>query len=320
MSPARLDWSRDGRDWPNRRASTFVRAAGLAWHVQRMGEGAPILLLHGTGASTHSYRRLLPLLAERHEVLSLDLPGHGFSDPLPLRKLSLPGMSEAVGAVCQKLGFRPEIVVGHSAGAAVAIRMTLDGLIAPAAIVSLNGALLPIWTGFTAPLFASIAKLLAINPFAVWMFARRARDPASVERLLSGTGSKIAEEDALIYRLLARTPSHVAGALGMMAGWDLKAFERDLARLSTPLVLVVGADDGMVPADNAFEVRRHVPDAEIIRLEGLGHLAHEEAPETIRDIVERWVAAGVEPAAPTAAAAPRAPDGRPLALKAVVHA
>lgn len=286
MSPARLDWSRDGHDWPNRNASSFVRAGGLNWHVQRMGEGSPALLLHGTGASTHSFRRLLPLLAERHEVVAVDLPGHGFTDPLPMRKLSLPGMAEATGALCRKIGIKPEIAVGHSAGAAVAIRMTLDGLIAPTAIVSLNGALLPIWTGFTAPLFASVAKLLAINPFAAWMFARRARDPASVDRLLRGTGSAIAEEDARLYRRLACAPSHVAGALGMMAGWDLKTFERDLARLETPLVLVAGLEDGMVPADNAFDVRLRVPHARIVRLKGLGHLAHEEAPERIRDIVE----------------------------------
>ena len=45
-----LVWSRDGADWPNREASTFVEAAGFRWHVQRMGEGPPLLLIHGTGA------------------------------------------------------------------------------------------------------------------------------------------------------------------------------------------------------------------------------------------------------------------------------
>ena len=294
MSPKRLDWSRDGRDWPNRDASSFVRVGGLNWHVQRQGEGPAVLLLHGTGASTHSFRRLMPLLAERHDVLALDLPGHGFTDPLPFRKLSLPGMSDAVAALCDRLEFRPEIAVGHSAGAAVAIRMTLDGRIAPGGIVSLNGAVLPIWTGFTAPLFASIAKLLAINPFAPWLFARQARDPATVDKLLRGTGSVIAEEDARLYRRLATAPSHVAGALGMMAGWDLKSFQRDLARLKTPLVLVAGADDGMVPADSAHDVRRLVPHARIVRLAGLGHLAHEEAPERIRDIIEEADGRGIE--------------------------
>ncbi|GLK78277.1 alpha/beta fold hydrolase BchO [Methylopila turkensis] len=286
MSRNRLDWARDGSDWPNREASRFVRAAGLSWHVQRMGAGPQILLLHGTGASTHSYRRLARLLEERCDVFAPDLPGHGFSDPLPYRRLSLPGMSDAVGSLCAKLGVAPEIVVGHSAGAAVAIRMTLDGLISPRAIVSVNGALLPIWTGFSAPFFASAAKLLAANPIAPWLFARRARDPATVDRLLRGTGSKIADEDARFYRRLAGTTSHVAGALGMMAGWDLKAFGCDLGRLETPLILVAGTRDGMVPASSAEAVRRLAPRTRIVRLEGLGHLAHEEAPELVRDVIE----------------------------------
>ena len=59
-----LVWSRDGADWPNRDASIFVEAAGIRWHVQRMGEGPPLLLIHGTGAATHSWRGLLPLLAQ----------------------------------------------------------------------------------------------------------------------------------------------------------------------------------------------------------------------------------------------------------------
>ena len=49
-----LDWATDGRDWPNHAASRFVEAAGMRWHVQVMGSGPALLLLHGTGAATHS--------------------------------------------------------------------------------------------------------------------------------------------------------------------------------------------------------------------------------------------------------------------------
>ena len=74
-----LSWERDGRDWPNREASRFVEAGGLRWHVQQMGRGPVLLLLHGTGASTHSWRALLPLLAKSFTVVAPDLPGHGFT-------------------------------------------------------------------------------------------------------------------------------------------------------------------------------------------------------------------------------------------------
>ena len=68
--PARLDWQRDGADWPNRASSRMVRAGGLTWHVQVAGSGPVLLLVHGTGASTHSWRDLLPLLATGHTVVA----------------------------------------------------------------------------------------------------------------------------------------------------------------------------------------------------------------------------------------------------------
>lgn len=102
-----LDWQRDGVDWPNREASEFHRAAGLRWHLQRMGSGPVILLLHGTGASTHSWGALLPLLADDYTVVAPDLPGHAFTDTPSSRGLSLPGMATSVAALLTELGLEP---------------------------------------------------------------------------------------------------------------------------------------------------------------------------------------------------------------------
>ena len=100
-----LDFQTDGADWPNREASRFVKAAGMRWHVQVMGQGPALLLLHGTGSSTHSWRDVMPLLATRYTVIAPDLPGHAFTNPAPGGSLSLPGMS---GAIAMLLHERPE--------------------------------------------------------------------------------------------------------------------------------------------------------------------------------------------------------------------
>src|SRR5262249_42884942 len=144
VMPTTLRWESDGRDWPNREASRFVHAAGMTWHVQEMGRGPVLLLLHGTGASTHSWRSLAPMLAARFRVVAVGLPGHGFTQSPPREFLSLYGMGLAVHALLRKLVTAPAVVVGHSAGAAVAVRMAIDGHIAPAVIVGLNAALLPL--------------------------------------------------------------------------------------------------------------------------------------------------------------------------------
>ena len=128
---AALIWDRDGRDWPHREASQFVTAGGITWHVQQYGQGPPLLLVHGTGASTHSWAWLAPLLAGRFSLVAMDLPGHGFTSAIPAARMSLPAISAALGDLLRTLHIAPAIAVGHSAGAAILARMALDGLIAP---------------------------------------------------------------------------------------------------------------------------------------------------------------------------------------------
>jgi magnesium chelatase accessory protein len=297
-SSQELVWERDGADWPNREASTFPQAAGLRWHVQRMGRGPPLLLLHGTGAATHSWRGLLPLLARSFTVVAPDLPGHGFTETPRYERLSLPGMSGAIASLLHALGVAPAYAVGHSAGAAILARMSLSRSIDVRTLVSLNGALLP-FGGIARYLFSPIAKLMARASIVPALFVRRAADPSAVERLLQGTGSSIDREGIDLYARLVRNPAHVAAALGMMANWDLPALQRDLPALHPKLLLVAGGSDLTIPAEEAFRVRDLVPGARVEYLRGLGHLAHEEKPERIAEIIEREARAdGVLPANP----------------------
>lgn len=280
----KLDWDRDGADWPNRTASRFVDAAGYRWHVQVAGQGPVALLLHGTGASTHSWRDLLPVLAPSMTVVAPDLPGHGFTDTPWFAGMSLPGMAMGLSALLKALRLRPDFAVGHSAGAAILARMILDGAIAPAGLVSLNGAMLPLG-GAPARLFSPMAKMLAAIPAVPALFARRASDPAMVKKLLDSTGSRLDQAGAEFYRRLASHPGHVGGALSMMANWDLRPLERDLPRLAVPLTLVVGGKDGTIPPADAERIKSLVPSATIMTLPGLGHLAHEERPAELAGVI-----------------------------------
>ena len=283
-----LAWERDGRDWPQREASRFVRAGGLCWHVQQMGTGPVALLIHGTGASTHSWRGLMPLLARQFTVVAMDLPGHAFTDtPAAAAGLSLPGMANAVTALAGTLGLEVALVVGHSAGAAIGARMVLDGALAPTALVAINGAFLPL-AGLPGLLFPPVARLMAATPLASQLFSRRSWDAASVEKLIGGTGSKLDAHGLALYGKLVRDARHAAGALGMMARWDLRPLAHDLARLRTPLALIVGANDRAVPPRDAERVRRIVPAStacSIDTVRGAGHLVHEERPDEVAKLL-----------------------------------
>ena len=281
------DWNREGRDWPNRAASRFVEAGGTRFHVQILGAGPVLLLLHGTGAATHSWAGLAPLLAEHFTIIAPDLPGHGFSGPLK-GLATLPAMGSAIAALCARLDVAPELVIGHSAGAAIAARMSVDGQLAPAGIVSLNGALLP-FPGPFADLFPGLAKLLFLNPLTPRLFALQSSLSGDAGRFLTrSTGSRLDPEQTRHYSRLFSRPAHVSAALDMMANWDLNALKRDLARISPPLLLIAGSNDLAVPASSATEVARLVPNARVEVMTGLGHLSHEEAPEATARLIEAF--------------------------------
>jgi len=282
----KLVWETDGADWPNRASSRFVRAGGITWHVQIMGSGPVLLLAHGTGAASHSWRELAPLLARRFTVVAPDLPGHGFTGTPSLPRLSLKGMARMLKDLLQTLGLAPALAAGHSAGAAVLARMALDRQIEPGGLVSLNGALLPI-AGIPGHLFSALAKMLVFVPFVPELFALHAADRSVVERLIRNTGSTIDDEGLNLYAKLVRSPGHVSAALSMMATWDLSELERDLPRLAMPMLLLTGAEDHTVPPGESRRVQSLVPQSELVLLPDLGHLAHEERPD---DVADRMVA------------------------------
>ena len=300
----RLRWERDGKHWPHHAHSRFVHAAGLRWHIQYFESqqfdssladsilvNAPTaLLIHGTGASTHSWRGLAPLLTPHVKVLSLDLPGHAFTDMPPggsaARLMSLPGMATAIGELLAALDVSPVLLIGHSAGAALAVRMTLDGLAHPRHIVSINGALQPLG-GLAGQVFSPVARLMSALPFVPSLFAWQATHPSVLQKLIDSTGSRLDAEGMALYGQLVSNPGHAAGALGMMANWDLPQLAMDLPRLSVPLSLIVGSQDHTVPPRQAERLRAFWPTSsvaaapQLVTLPGLGHLAHEEQPELV---------------------------------------
>jgi magnesium chelatase accessory protein len=300
-----LQWATDGQHWPHREASHFVQAQGLRWHTQQFGfqidatnktlaSQQPVaLLIHGTGASTHSWRDLVPLLQPHFKVLAMDLPGHGFTG-MPLGEASsheftLPGMSRAIGGLLQALNVKPALVVGHSAGAAIGARMCLDGLAAPQAIVSLNGAFLQLG-GLAGRLFSPAAKFMSAVPLVPQLFSWRAADPSVLRKLIDGTGSTLNDEGRALYGKLVSNPGHAAGALRMMANWDLLELAKDLPRLKTALCLVAGANDRTIPPKQASQVKALFSASgqsrvTLTSLPGLGHLAHEERPDLAAQVI-----------------------------------
>lgn len=228
------------------------------------------------------------MLAERFEVFAPDLPGHAFTLTPDNHPLSLPAVSRALSDWLRCASIAPQMVIGHSAGAAIALRLVLDSAVSPGLVASINGALLPM-RGPVGRLFQPIARMLSTSPLAAPAFAAWASGPGAARRLLDSTGSRIDPEGERCYARLVADRTHAAGALRLMASWDLRALETELPGLRVPLLLLATLGDRTLPPIHARRALARLPRATLVELPGLGHLAHEEnAPAILEPLLQAW--------------------------------
>jgi len=279
------DWAKESADWPHAEHSRFVEAAGHRWHVQRLGRGPQLLLLHGTAASTHSFADLATHLSESFDVMMVDLPGHGFTRAGTIAFTSPGAVASSLSALLESEAFAPELIVGHSAGAVAGVELARTIGTTPALFVSINGAFRSFQglAKFVAPV---LAKMFYLNPLSTRLMARAAGDAGRVRVLVENTGSRrLPERNILLYARLLRYSGHLSGALSLMAGWDVEGIEGRFAELGIPSLMIVGWDDRAVPPRESREVSEAVRDSEFMGLSGCGHLVHEERPAAIADLI-----------------------------------
>ncbi len=281
-------------DWPLRDHSAAVACPPHRWHVQTLGHGPTLLLLHGAGGATHSWRHLAPLLAPRFRLLMPDLPGHGFSRRGNRSRLGLDGMAEDTIRLLHHLGETPQAVVGHSAGAAIALRMAET--LPLHAVIGINAALGP-FEGIAGVIFPAMARALALIPFIPTAFSRLSGTPQRVAALIDSTGSRIDARGLDLYRRLVANPVHVDGTLAMMSQWQLDGLLARLPALSTPTLLIAAEDDRTVPPDVSARAAARMPDARLLCLTEGGHLVHESHATTVAEAVTAFLSeTGVMPA------------------------
>jgi magnesium chelatase accessory protein len=278
MTPAALP-----PDWPFKAQSSLVSTGRQRFWVTDTGpKDAPaLLLLHGTGASGHSFHRTIPGLSQTHRVIVPDLPGHGCSPGFSGR-LGLDAMATDLWTLLDTLAISPKAIIGHSAGAAIGLRMAELRPIPQ--VIGLNAALGE-FDGAAAFLFPIIAKGLATLPFASSAITGFFGRPGTVERILTGTGSPLDPAGRAMYLRLVRDPDHVTGALGMMADWRLQGLLSRLSQTKTQVTLIASEGDRAVPAQVSIDAAKRIPGAMLHLLPKLGHLAHEETEDGLSALI-----------------------------------
>jgi pimeloyl-ACP methyl ester carboxylesterase len=241
---------------------TASPAGPLRFAVRGAAGAQPMVLLHGLGDSLAGWAGVVGPLSRKFEVHLLDLPGHGLSPPPPDWRLA--SLARAVAHYAAPL--RDAVLVGHSLGGWLALRLALSGAVNPAAIALVNpgGAML------SPALWAPFRQLIS------------ARDTAGVARYFRSAFRRAPLALRLFPGEVIRAMSAPAcqGILDAVSEADFLR-ETELVAVRTPLRLIWGAHDRLLPEGTLEFFRRALPRAEVVVLEDAGHLPHIETPRAL---------------------------------------
>jgi pimeloyl-ACP methyl ester carboxylesterase len=270
--------SEENVDWVDaERPGQIAQVDGVGVHYVNRGSGSAVVLIHGFGGHTFSYRRNIPELAKHHRVVALDLKGFGYSERPPGGDYSLTAQAEVVIGLMDELGILAASIVGHSMGGEVAMRVAsthperVDKLVLVASV-----------SGDRFPTLPPLPIIKPIMPFLGRLTARFLLKRGFYDR------TKLTEEVREGYR----RPKYIRGfndaIYRLMA--DMRHDSKiDYARINQP-TLILWARAEALPAVILRKLRERLPHAEVQYIERAGHLLLEEQPEDCNRAILRFIA------------------------------
>lgn len=291
---------------------TILDVAGLKVHVRAWGSGpADALLIHGASSDIGVWEpTVAPLLKSRYRVLAYDRPGMGETRSRPRGSQALAAQARIAAGVIETAGLRRPIVVGHSYGGAVALRLALDRrdlvsgllLIAPVAHVWPGGvswhvslSASPLFGAFfnrvlTRPFVNAEARAGLAGAFAPAPVPEHYFERAGVARVIRPGAMRASAEDVLALKS------------------EIRGQQELYARIEAPTAILVGDSDRVVwPGIHALPLARALPHARIEVVKGEGHLPHEGASDRLIKLFDWLLAEGAQAGAETPADALTAP-------------
>jgi pimeloyl-ACP methyl ester carboxylesterase len=257
-----------------------VSGGGLAY--VDLGEGPPVVLLHGFPTSSYLWRREIPLLASRMRVIAPDLLGYGTSDKPEEGDLSEPAQARYVGELLESLGVTETAVVAHDIGGAVAQLLALDSPIGVAALVLLDSACFDAWP------IEGVKMLQAATPDQ-----QQPEFVDSIIRLTFDLGiahpGRLSDSDLDAYLEPWRAdPAAFFRAVRGITGSGLAGREAELGAFEGAAMVIWGEQDPFLPPELG-ERLGELLGATVALLPGCSHFVNEDAPSTVGPIVYEYL-------------------------------
>ena len=254
-----------------------VRANGLEIAYERVGEGPPLVLVHGAAVDSRMWRPQLTGLADDFAVVAWDEPGAGRSSDVPA-DFALADYAHCLAALVVALDLGPAHVAGLSWGGTVALELYRHhpGLVATLTLVDT-------YAGWKGSLPAEEVRARVEGVRQMLAAADHVFDPT-----LPGlfAGDPPAEFVPLLEEMAAAVrPGSMRTALLLMGEADLRDV---LSRIAVPTLLVWGELDARSPLTVASQFEEAIPDAKLVVIPGAGHVSNLEQPEAFNDAVREF--------------------------------
>jgi pimeloyl-ACP methyl ester carboxylesterase len=250
----------------------------------RGGSGEPLLLIHGIGHTWRGWKPMLPRLEERFDVLAIDLPGFGHSEPFPPGVDSTPeALADAVEDEMARSGFDSAHIAGNSLGGWIALELARRGRAETVAAISPAGLQHAREKDWGAGILRGMRWLAQNAPAPEPLL----RNPVARSFLAGPTSARAwkKDPDELIEEseLFANCPGFEATLPHL-----LHAQPRGLTTLDTPVLILWGTLDLVLLPRQGRRFERLIPDAELRYVRGIGHTPMADAPELLAEAIEKF--------------------------------
>jgi pimeloyl-ACP methyl ester carboxylesterase len=253
----------------------------VAW--DRVGEGPPIALVHGTPSWSFIWRKVVPALADRFSVYLVDLLGYGDSERRKDQNVSITAQGRLLAELLDHWELEAPGLVGHDIGGATVLRAHLLEGRAVGRIALVDAVALNPWNTPTTTHVRAHLDAYRTMPLHVYEAVVKAHLRTAVHRPL--------DDDALTAYLAPwRGEDGRAAYFGKIAQWtddDVGALEPFLATLDVPVRIIWGEEDRWLNRSVAERLQAAIPSAELRLIPGAGHFAPEDAPAAVaRELLE----------------------------------
>ena len=277
-------------DW--REHQRWVRIDGRQVNVVELGSGPAIVFIHGLSGSWQNWLEQLPVFARDHRVIAFDLPGFGASE-MPREKITISGYGRFVDAVLDELGATSAAVVGNSMGGFIGIELAIrfPERVERLVLVSAAGLSIEYLRNERAlALLGLVGNRLAA--YSGWLASRSdalARRPVA-RRMIFGI---VAHRPDRLPGPLVAEQVRGSGKAGFVPALDALTdypIRDRLGEIACPTLIVWGAEDKLVPARDADEFARLIPNSRKVVWPETGHVAMIERPAAFNALLRAFLA------------------------------